>query len=245
MSDLAPCAWASNNHWTSPQLDADAAALRCDAELKSAACALKSKFACDGAALLHGDLHTGSVMCTASTTFVIDHEFAFYGPMGFDVGAFLANLLLAYFAQDGQEGDRAAQEVWLLQCVSTTWGTFRRRFLELWTAVGVNEGTAGLTPGVLFSSEAGAEGDAAAALAKHQEAYVAELLKDSLGFAGAKMTRRIVGIAHVADMDSIADPDVRAVCERRALRCGRRLMLEAGALSVEDVVAMAEQLRTA
>ena len=57
------------------------------------------------------------------------------------------------------------------------------------------------------------------------------------------MTRRIVGIAHVADMDSIADADVRAACERRALKCGRRLMLEAGALSVEDVVAMADELR--
>jgi thiamine kinase-like enzyme len=51
---------------------------------------LTAKFAMDGAALLHGDLHTGSIMCTETTTFVIDHEFAFYGPMGFDVGAFLA-----------------------------------------------------------------------------------------------------------------------------------------------------------
>ena len=90
-----PYTKASNNHWTAPQLDDDAAALRSDGELKGAICALKSKFACDGAALLHGDLHTGSIMCTESTTFVIDHEFAFYGPMGFDVGAFLANLLLA------------------------------------------------------------------------------------------------------------------------------------------------------
>lgn len=49
-----PYAKASNNHWTAPQLDDDAAALRCDGALKGAICALKSKFACDGAALLHG-----------------------------------------------------------------------------------------------------------------------------------------------------------------------------------------------
>ena len=72
---------------------------------------------------------------------------------------------------------------------------------------------------------------------------MADVLKDSLGFAGAKMTRRIVGIAHVADMDSIQDADKRAACERRALKCGRRLMLEAGSLSIEDVVAAAEALR--
>lgn len=52
-------------------------------------------------ALIHGDLHTSSMMVTRESTQVIDSEFAFYGPMGYDVGAFLGNLILAYFAQDG------------------------------------------------------------------------------------------------------------------------------------------------
>ncbi|GKB47657.1 methylthioribose kinase, partial [Tanacetum coccineum] len=39
-------------------------------------------------------------MVTQDSTQVIDPEFAFYGPMGFDIGAFLGNLILAYFAQD-------------------------------------------------------------------------------------------------------------------------------------------------
>lgn len=238
-----PYAKADNNHWTSPQLDDAAAALRADSELKSAICSLKKRFACDGAALLHGDLHTGSIMCTESTTFVIDHEFAFYGPLGFDVGAFLANLFLAYFAQDGYEGDRTAQRQWLLACVKETWATFERRFRELWSASGVSDGTAGLTPAALYDAGAGAEGDVAEALKAHQVAYMREVLTDSFGFAGAKMTRRVVGIAHVADLESIKDQDARAHCERRALACGRRFMLEAGSLSIEDAVAMAEGLR--
>lgn len=48
-------------------------------------------------------------MVTLESTQVIDPEFAFYGPMGFDVGAFIGNLILAYFAQDGHadsENDR-------------------------------------------------------------------------------------------------------------------------------------------
>lgn len=58
-------------------------------------------------ALIHGDLHTSSLMVTVNSTQVIDPEFAFYGPMGFDVGAFIGNLILAYYAQDGlaNEGD--------------------------------------------------------------------------------------------------------------------------------------------
>jgi 5-methylthioribose kinase len=48
-------------------------------------------------------------MVTPDSTQVIDPEFAFYGPMGFDIGAFLGNLILAYFAQGGhadQTNDR-------------------------------------------------------------------------------------------------------------------------------------------
>ena len=162
------------------------------------------------------------------TTFVIDHEFAFYGPMGFDVGAFVANLLLAYFAQDGYDGDRAKQREWLLSCVKETWGVFASRFRELWNEEGISSDTSGLAPGSLFSAAAGAEGDVDAALRAHQDKFIDDVWKDTLGFAGAKMTRRIVGIAHVADLDSIGDADARARCETNALRCARRMILEAG-----------------
>jgi 5-methylthioribose kinase len=39
------------------------------------------------------------------------------------------------------------------------------------------------------------------------------------------MVRRLVGIAHVADMNTIEDPGVRAGCERRALQFGRSLLV--------------------
>lgn len=48
-------------------------------------------------------------MVTPESTQVIDPEFAFYGPIGFDIGAFLGNLILAFFSQDGhadQANDR-------------------------------------------------------------------------------------------------------------------------------------------
>jgi 5-methylthioribose kinase len=52
------------------------------------------------------------------------------------------------------------------------------------------------------------------------------LFADTLGFAAAKMIRRILGLAHVLDLESIKDPDRRAQCERRALRLARALMVE-------------------
>jgi hypothetical protein len=39
------------------------------------------------------------------------------------------------------------------------------------------------------------------------------------------MHRRILGLAHVAELDGIADPDLRAPIEARCLRLGRDLVL--------------------
>ena len=64
-----PYAKADNNHWTSPQLDDAAAALRTDSELKSAICSLKRRFACDGAALaVAGSIATPREYSSRSTS---------------------------------------------------------------------------------------------------------------------------------------------------------------------------------
>ena len=47
----------------------------------------------------------------------------------------------------------------------------------------------------------------------------------SLAFAGAKMIRRILGLAHVEDMEAIADSERRAHCEAKALRLARELLV--------------------
>ena len=52
------------------------------------------------------------------------------------------------------------------------------------------------------------------------------LFSDTLGFAGCKMIRRILGLAHVADFETIANKDLRARGERRALRLARKLLVD-------------------
>ena len=69
-----------NNRWTAPQLDDIAASFRADPALKRAVSRLKCRFMGSAEALIHGDLHTGSIMVTQDETRVIDPEFAFYGP---------------------------------------------------------------------------------------------------------------------------------------------------------------------
>ncbi|CAH8255108.1 unnamed protein product [Arabidopsis lyrata] len=207
------------NRWTSPYLDDDAKAVREDSALKLEIAELKSMFCERAQALIHGDLHTGSVMVTQDSTQVIDPEFSFIGPMGFDIGAYLGNLILAFFAQDGhaaQGNDRKEYKQWILRSIEQTWDLFNKRFIALWDQNKDGPGEAYLAdiynnPGVLQLV---------------QENYMRNLLLDSLGFGAAKMIRRIVGVAHVEDFESIEEDKRRAVCERSALEFAKMLLKE-------------------
>jgi len=91
---------AEMNHHT-PGLDPVVKMLREDIDLKVTAQHMKWAFATNAETMLHGDLHSGSVMVTETESKVIDPEFATYGPMGFDIGMLLANFLHAYLSQPG------------------------------------------------------------------------------------------------------------------------------------------------
>ena len=229
---------AEQNRWTEPWLDATAAAFRDDLDLHVAISRLKLKFLNAPEALLHGDLHTGSIMVTERETKVIDPEFAFYGPMGFDVGAVIANLLMAYLASEGHErspGDRRDFEAWMLETVERVWTEFARKFLKLWRS----EGRGDAYPSSLFEGEAGA-----ARLEAERQRNMHRLFGDAVGFAAAKIVRRILGLAHNIDFELIEDPKRRALCEARSLRLARTMMVETGAFrSIGDVTKAARETR--
>jgi 5-methylthioribose kinase len=202
---------APRNRHTSPELDQAAAKLRSDGTVKLAAARFGEKFLTEPQALVHGDLHSGSVMVTESDTRVIDPEFAFYGPIGFDLGAFLGNLLLSWYSQPGHAGGGSGRESyrgWILGEARVFWETFRGRFSALW----MEHRKGDVYPAPLFD---GSEG--ASALVRARDDYLARLFADMLGFAACKMIRRILGFAHVLDLESIADRRIRAECETAAL----------------------------
>ncbi len=229
-----PYRTAELNRWTRPFLDAIKVQFENDAALKIAVQEKKWQFLTQAEAVIHGDLHTGSVMVTQDDTRVIDPEFAFVGPMGFDVGAVIANFLLSYFSHRGQQKVPAADPylAWLLTQVRDVWEHFERRFLELWAAHG---------KGDVFAQGLFEDAASQARLAEYRKTFVQNLFHESLAFAGCKMIRRILGLAHVEDMESIADLETRARCETLALTFARELVLKARSFhSIADVTGAAE-----
>jgi len=225
---------AEQNRWTEPYLNSIAEGFRADLDLHVAISRLKLKFLSSAEAMIHGDLHTGSVMVTPDDTRVIDPEFAFYGPMGFDVGALIANFLMNFLANEGHEknqGERADHGEWVLETTQEICRRFRAKFLELWRRHA--KGDAYLT--CLFP---GALGEAR--LDIERQHYMDRLFQDTVGFAGAKIVRRILGLAHNIDFEWIEDKARRATCEARALRLARELLVNASSFtSIEAVIAAA------
>ena len=221
-----------DNRWN-PEIDADVRRIHADARLKCGIAALKDDFLARTQSLVHGDLHTGSVMLNQEETRVIDPEFAFYGPMGFDIGAVLGNLVLAYCSHEIHSPDpeaRADYQGWLLAVIVDTWTGFAQEFLRLWHDENNGEATR-----PAFFAACGGE----AALDMYRREYLRRVLQDSVGYAGCKMMRRQIGIAHVYDIECIEDPKKRAVAERLALAIGTRFVREREwIITIDDLISV-------
>ncbi len=228
---------APMNRYTTPQLDGVVAHLRADERLKVEVQHLKRAFTARSETLCHGDLHAGSIMATPGEARVIDPEFAFYGPLGFDIGMLVANYLMAYHAASAHiaEPDRCAQyQEWILSTARETWATFCDEFALLWRT----ERTGILYPRTLYEDQ----GHHLASEAALQQ-LLDEIFTDLTGFAGIEMHRRILGLAHVAELDTIADEDLRARLETRCLKFGQLLVVNRRHLSGMDaIVALARRI---
>ena len=111
------------NFWTHG-LEPDVQRLKADTDFLARAEHLKQIFLTMQQAVTHGDLHTGSVLVQNDTAKVIDAEFAFYGPPGFDLGLYWANYFLSYFSHQ----DTLDVQSVLKTAIVQTWHTYTTEF---------------------------------------------------------------------------------------------------------------------
>ncbi|GAA2347584.1 S-methyl-5-thioribose kinase [Streptomyces cuspidosporus] len=186
-----------HNHWHH-SLDDLAAAFRADPALRTEVAALRHIFMTSAQALLHGDLHTGSVMVGtrqgADVVRVFDPEFSFVGPIGFDLGLYWGNVLVSELRAHalGTPGDHAEQ-------LALSWDAFEAELRRLWPA----------RIDTFFDDA-------------YLDRFLTQVWSESLGFAGTEIIRRVIGFAHLTDLTTLPDP---GPASRRALLLGRELIL--------------------
>ncbi|OAT33958.1 5-methylthioribose kinase [Buttiauxella brennerae ATCC 51605] len=205
------------------ELEDQVVALRSDDNLKIAVAGLKHRFFTAAEALLHGDIHSGSIFVAEGSLKSIDAEFGYFGPIGFDIGTAIGNLLLNYCAQPGHFGprDAAAHREQRLQDIRELWLTFAQRFEAL------------------ARSETR---DVALAYPGYANRFLQSVWKDAIGYCGTELIRRTVGMSHVADLETIEDHETRVACTRHAIELGSFLILIAGKIeNVEQFIARVRQ----
>lgn len=200
----------TNRH--NAEINEEVVRIRHDSAFKIKASELKYIFMNKSEALIHGDLHTGSVMLNDTETFVIDSEFAFFGPIGFDVGAVFGNLLIAYCSYLVRE-DKEYQE-WLLKSALDVLKSFEAKFRALMDSA--TNSAAFCAPYFDGMDDARAE---------FSDKMMRQIFCETIGFAGCKMMRRQMGVAHALDIESIEDVAQRAIAEKAVIKIAREFVV--------------------
>lgn len=187
-----------------------------DSELVLEAGKLKNSFMNNAQALIHGDLHTGSIFVKENSTKVIDPEFAFYGPMGYDLGNVVGNLFFpwmnAYFTmENGTEKDNFLN--YIENTVKLVLSLFCQKFRKLYSE----------TVSDVMAKQAG-----------YLDWYLGTVLENAAGTAGLEIIRRTVGDAKVADITGIEQRDKRIEVERALIRLGKRFIKERKSINDGD-----------
>ena len=173
-----------------------------DEELHLEVAKLKYDFMNNAQSLIHGDLHTGSIFIKQGATRVMDPEFAFYGPMGYDIGNVVANMIFAWANGEATIEDAAEKEAylaWVEQVIAQVIDLFKEKYGRLYDER-VTEPMA-KTKG-------------------YKEYFLQTILADTAGVTGIEINRRAAGMAQVKDLTTIAD-------ERKRMRAERICMLAA------------------
>ncbi|EGA90840.1 5-methylribose kinase [Planococcus donghaensis MPA1U2] len=182
---------------------------------------LKYLFLTKAQSLLHGDLHTGSIFITENETKVIDPEFAFYGPIGYDVGNVIANLSFSWVNGQAQQQDEFTR--WIEDTIRDTIDLFGAKFKEVWKREALE----------LFAVKSDA----------FMDFYLQDILSDSAGMAGLEMNRRIVGLAQVKDITEL-EHTKHVQAEKLCIQIANRFILERDTLQTgEDFVRVLHDLK--
>lgn len=183
-----------------------------DCELHTEVAKLRDRFMNCAQSLIHGDLHSGSVFANETGIKVIDPEFAFYGPMGYDIGNVIGNLFFSlanklYTMPDEKNAIKALEKI-----IAETCDLTRNKIEKKYD---------GLVSFKLYKT------------AEFKKFYIDNVMADSFGYAGTEIIRRTVGDSKVAELTSVSDMSLRIPMERCLIKLGidlikRRASIKSG-----------------
>ncbi|WEG73837.1 S-methyl-5-thioribose kinase [Vagococcus intermedius] len=167
---------------------------------------LRNNYLNNAQALLHGDLHAGSIFINNQGIKVIDPEFAFYGPIGYDIGNVLAHLIFPLCQTDMiNKKETVGFSEWLIETLGDvfdlTFEKFDKRYEEL----------------VQLSLYR---------LPNFKDQYLNDVKADAIGYMGTEIIRRVVGDSKVPELADLPVTSLKINLEKTLLTMASQLILE-------------------
>ncbi|CAH1795482.1 unnamed protein product [Owenia fusiformis] len=131
---------------------------------------MKQIFLTKKEALVHGDLHSGSVMVKEDSIKVIDAEFAFVGPCAFDLALILSHYIISHYQHMLTRKDNQLHRQFAYKCIDACHKTVETYLTHMTSYHG------------------------------NKDEYISNLMSETAGFTGCELIRRVLGTAHVEDI---------------------------------------------
>ncbi|XP_046568813.1 methylthioribose kinase-like isoform X1 [Haliotis rubra] len=152
-----------------------------DQEVLRAAADMKRIFLEKKEALVHGDLHTGSIMVKDEDAKITNAGCSYVGPCSLDLGLLVANYIFTYYCHLLCPEDNDNRRVFAYRVVEICNKTVDEYFKHM------------------------------TSVTEDVEIYQAKLISEMAGFAGCEIIRRLVGPAHVGEFDHTHDAEIDAL----------------------------------
>lgn len=166
---------------------------------------LRETFMNHAQALVHGDLHTGSIFIHEKGIKVIDPEFAFYGPIGYDIGNVIGNLFFAWAYQIFSGHQDRMFLSWIEKTIADTLDVTMQEITRVYDET---------ITFALYKTE------------EFKKRYLHQIQSDALGYAGTEIIRRVVGDSKVEEVTAIHDIKSRIRFERALIKQGIHLIMQ-------------------
>ena len=185
-----------------------------DSNLIARVAVLKEKFNNYSQGLIHGDLHSGSIFVKneneETKIKIIDPEFAFYGPIAYDLGNVLAHFIFAQgYAKYSplfvdEEKQRTDFLSWLEDAKNNLFKFFHI-FAKDFLIKNIKD--------PVYQNEIFIDN------------YIEKIKIDAVSFCGTELNRRIIGSAKTAEITSIKKIENRIALERDLAELGCAMIL--------------------
>ena len=169
---------------------------------------LRNNFMNNAQALIHGDLHSGSIFINTDDIRVFDSEFAFYGPIGYDIGNVIGNLIFPYVVQKTFQAKFKEDNT---EIISWLHETIKNVFDKTFTKLANKYDQIVEFP---FYRER-----------EFKNQYLRSIKNDTLGYAGTEIIRRTVGDSKVIEITSIENQEIKNLVMKILIKIGIDLIL--------------------